>query len=125
MASLSFLTLLAAGAVGLALCLAFLRDDSVPAPPGWIAGLHGVLGALGLSLMLFAPLPAHSATAAEYGVAGFHRIALVLLLIVLTIGILILWWWRRRARPPGVVVAAHAGTAITALVVLAAWFGLR
>lgn len=119
MASLSFLTLLAAGAVGLALWLAFLRDGSVPGPPGWIAGLHGVLGALGLSLMLFAPLPAHSVTAAEYGVAGFHRIAVVLLLIVLAIGILILWW-RRRARPPGVVVAAHAGTAITALVVLAA-----
>ena len=125
MPGLAFLTLLAAGAVGLGLWLAFLRGRTVAVPPGWVVGLHGALGALGLALMLAAPLPAHSAVAAaQHGVAGFRRVGLGLLLIVLTIGIVILWW-RRRARPSGVVVAAHAGTAIAALVILSAWFGLR
>ncbi|MDE2514628.1 MAG: hypothetical protein KGL12_01240 [Rhodospirillales bacterium] len=121
MLGLSFALLLMAGVLGLGLWLAFLRGPEGGAP-GWIAGLHGACGALGLAVLLLAPLPAHSAVAA-HGVAGFRRIGIGLLLAVLSFGIAILWW-RRRARPSPLLVGGHAIGAITALAVLAAWFGL-
>ena len=110
MLRLAFGLLCVAAAFGGGLALVYLKGRPVPSGLGV---LHGWLGAASLGLLLAAlrgGLPSH-----RMGTTGFGPIAAVMLSLALALGLLFVL---RRGRPNGAMVGAHAGLAITALVLL-------
>ena len=116
MLSLSFGLLLIAALLGSGLGAQHLRAT----PPAWPLGaLHGLLGASGLVVLLFALRgPPHGEA---MGIASFGRIAAVLLALALLAGIAILVARLRYRNIPGLVIGIHATIAVSGIVILAAY----
>lgn len=84
-----------------------------------IAGpVHGLVGASGFALLVFALRG--PARGAAYGVSGFGTLAAVLLGCAVLLGLLVLRA-RLRRRDPMLVIGVHATLAIFGLVLLAAY----
>ena len=103
--------LLAITALG-GLLMAGIRFSGRPHPPSWIAMLHGLLAASGLTLLLYA--------AAVAGLPGGGWAGLVLLLAAVLGGLVLnlRFHWERIALPIWLVLV-HAAVAAVGLVVLA------
>lgn len=103
--------LLAITALG-GLLAAGIRFSGRPHPPSWIAMLHGLLAASGLTLLLYA--------AAVAGLPGGGWVGLVLLLAAVLGGLVLnLGFHWRRLELPVWLVLVHATAAAVGLVVLA------
>lgn len=103
-------TLLAITALG-GLLMAIIRFTTGHNPPAWLAMLHGLLAASGLTLLVYAvcTLP----------VPPLATVALVLFLMAASGGAVmsLAYKWRQRLLPAWLVVA-HALAAVTAFVLL-------
>ncbi len=109
---LAFYILCATVVLGSALALPYLRVTARRLP--WpIRLVHGVFGAAGLVVLLWALYRGLPASA--MGTAGFGPASAVFVGLALILGFAILLF---RVRPPGVLVAFHAGLAIAGFVVL-------
>ena len=106
MLSLSFGLLLVTGLLGGGLAMAHLRAGTGPVPNRLLAGLHALLGIAGLAALLLSLRGPPRGEA--MGVAGFGRIAAVLLSIALVAGLAILFLRLGRRRLPGLVIAFQA-----------------
>jgi hypothetical protein len=116
---LSFTLLLTTALLGTALAALHLRTTSAR-PPRWLlGGLHGVLGAVGLGLLLLALRGPPRGEA--MGVGAFGSIAAVLLAIGLLAGLGILAARLRYSRVPGLMIGIHATIAVSGVVILAAY----
>ncbi|HVC60173.1 MAG TPA: hypothetical protein VND19_07440 [Acetobacteraceae bacterium] len=116
---LSFVLLLIATGLGTALAALHLRAG-IARPPGWPLGAsHGLLGAAGLGVLLFALRGPPRGEA--MGVAAFGRIAAVSLVAALLAGIAVLAARLRYRRVPSLVIAIHATIAVSGVVILAAY----
>lgn len=103
--------LLAITALG-GLLAAGIRFSGRPHPPSWLAMLHGLLAASGLTLLLYAAVVA--------GLPGGGWVGLVLLLAAALGGLALnLGFHWRRLELPIWLVLVHATTAAVGLVVLA------
>lgn len=109
--------LMAVTALG-GLAMAGIRFAGKPAPPSWLAMLHGFLAAAGLTLLAYAcfamSVPALAAT------------ALLLFLVAAAGGVLMNLKYHLAAQPlPIWLVLVHAAIAVVAflLLALAAWGG--
>ncbi len=94
------------------LLLAGIRFSGRPHPPTWIAMIHGLLAAGGLTLLLYAAITA--------GLPGGGWLGLILLAAA-ALGGLVLnlhYHWNRVALPIWLVLV-HAAAAVAGLVVLA------
>ena len=119
MLPLTFGLLLLAGSLGG--LLATLHGRASPAAiAAWPVGiLHGLFGSIGLIALVFALRgPPHGAAA---GVAGFGRIAAVLLAAALMASLPLVLARLRRRPPPGLLIGVHASLAISGIVLLAAY----
>jgi len=115
-ASFYFLTL--AAVAGTILGLLHLRGaDGAARPPLMVGMVHGAIGAVGLALLL--PVAFGPPRAAAAGAALFGPLAAWLFGVALLTGAIVLI---RRRRGPYVTMAIHAGIAITAYVILLAWY---
>ena len=119
MLSLSFGLLLVTGLLGGGLAIAHLRAGTGPVPNWRLGGLHALLGIAGLAVLLLSLRGPPRGEA--MGVAGFGRIAAVLLSIALIAGLAILFLRLGRRRFPGLVIGVHATLAISGITVLAAY----
>lgn len=116
MAELAFALSAAATAIGLVLACLYLWGGGGQQPRRAFALLHGVFGAAGLGVLLagLGRMHPHSAM----GTAGFGGISATLFGLALLLGLAIAGA-RWRGRPPaGALIGAHAGLAITGLVML-------
>lgn len=112
----------AAGLIGLALALLYLRGPGTRALHPAIPALHGAVGAASLAVLLLAL--GGGRPPGRMGTAGFGRTAAALLAAALALGLsMAVAAWRGR-RPSGALVGAHAGLAIAGLVVLWALIAL-
>ena len=118
MLSLSFGLLLIAGLLG-SLLAAMHLSPGRPTPDGRLGALHGVLGTIGFAGLLLA---LRGPTRGEaMGVAGFGRVAAILLGIALFAGVAILVMRVRRRQMTGLVIGIHATIAVSGIVILAAY----
>jgi hypothetical protein len=116
--TVSFGLLLAAALLGTVLAALHLRETM--APPSWSLGaLHGLIGILGLITLLIALRGPPRGLA--IGVDGFGRTAAVLLALTLLAAVAILVARLRDRRVPGLLIGLHATTAVSGLVILAAY----
>jgi uncharacterized membrane protein len=109
--------LLAITALG-GLLMAIIRFSTKRNPPAWLAMLHGLLAASGLTLLVYA--------ICTQSVPPLATFALLLFLAAAGGGAVmsLAYKWRQRLLPAWLVVA-HAGAAVTAfLLLLVAAFGL-
>ena len=109
--------LLAIAAVG-GLAMAAIRFSGRPAPPSWLAMLHGFLAAAGLTLLAYAYFALTLPT--------FAAAALPLFLIAAAGGVVLNLGYHLKTRPlPIWLVLVHAAIAVAAFVLLAlaAWSG--
>ncbi len=109
--------LLAVTALG-GLAMAAIRFGGKPAPPSWLAMLHGFLAAAGLTLLAYAYF--------ALTVPAFAAIALLLFLIAAAGGVVMNLGYHLKAAPlPIWLVLVHAAIGVVAfvLLVLAAWGG--
>jgi hypothetical protein len=121
-ATLSFVILVVAAAIGALLAIPFLRGKDVRRAP-WVVALgHGALGTAGLGMLLAALW--QGVPASGMGTVGFGSGAAVLFGLALTLGILIALASFGRRRPAATLVAVHASLAIAGLVVLWAFVSL-
>jgi hypothetical protein len=105
-------------AAGTGLALWHLRaTDGASRPPLALGIAHGVIGAAGLAVLLFALRG--PARGVESGVGSFGTTAAVLFTGAVLTGVSLLFL-RRKA----IVMAIHAGIAITGYVLLLAWDSL-
>ena len=103
----------------------WLAAEAMRAPPRRIplaAAAHGAAGAVGLAWLWVALDGPPRGTAS--GAAGFGAIAGWLCAAALLSGGAVGWLGHRRGRAPGALLAAHAGAAISAACLLAAWLSL-
>lgn len=109
--------LLAITALG-GLAMAGIRFAGRPAPPSWLAMLHGFLAAAGLTLLAYAYF--------TVAVPPFAAVALLLFLIAAAGGIVMNLGYHLKAQPlPIWLVLVHAAIAVVAFLLLAfaAWGG--
>lgn len=109
--------LLAITALG-GLAMAGIRFAGRPAPPSWLAMLHGFLAAAGLTLLAYAYFTGV--------VPAFAAFALLLFLMASAGGIVMNLGYHLKAQPlPIWLVLVHAAIAVVAflLLALAAWGG--
>jgi asparagine N-glycosylation enzyme membrane subunit Stt3 len=99
-------------AIGAGLALPYMRGRA-RRPPWPIGLLHGALGAVGLSALLF--VLRNGLPPSAMGTTGFAPAAAVLLGVALLLGLVI---GLRRRRPAGALVAVHASVAVAGFVVL-------
>jgi hypothetical protein len=93
------------------LVLAGVRLQGRPAPPSWLAMVHGVLAAAGLTLLIFG--------AVTVGIAFTAEIGLVLLLIAAVAGAALRLLYHDNGVPlPVGLVFGHAGIAVTGYLLL-------
>lgn len=118
MLPLAFSILLVAAALGTVLTALHLRPGGVPPRPAYGA-LHGAAGVVGLAGLLLALGGPPRGVA--MGVGSFGRIAAVLLVIALLVGVLVLVMRLRARRITGLVIGIHATLAISGVVILAAY----
>jgi hypothetical protein len=118
MLPLSFALVLIAAALGAALVWLHLRPGATR--PGWRLGaLHGALGAGGLATLLLSLEGPPRGEA--LGVGPFGRIAAVLLVLALAMGLVLLLIRQRRGRLTSGPIGIHALIAISGVVILAAY----
>lgn len=105
------IVLLAVTAVG-GLLMAGMRFSGRPHPPSFLAMVHGLLAASGLTLILYAGLTA--------GMPGGGWGGLVLLLVAVLGGLVLnlRYHWERRELPMGLMLG-HAGLAVVGFLLLA------
>ena len=105
------IVLLAITAVG-GLLMAGMRFSGRPHPPSFIAMVHGLLAASGLTLILYAGLTG--------GMPGGAWGGLALLLLAVAGGLVLnlRYHWERRELPIGLMLG-HAGLAVIGFLVLA------
>jgi hypothetical protein len=95
-----------------------LRATDDATQPPLAAGIaHGVMGAVGLVILLFALQG--PARGVEAGAGSFGMVSAILFAAAALLGVLLLLLRRKAA-----VMAIHAGIAITAYVLLLAWDAL-
>lgn len=96
--------------------MAFIRFGGKHNPPAWLAMLHGLLAAAGLTLLAYATFTT--------GVPGMAQLALLLFLVAAGGGaVLSLAYKWRQILLPGWLVAVHATAAVLGyLLLLAAAF---
>ena len=112
----AFDILCAAVALGAGLAIHYMRGPAVRRP-AWPIGLaHGVIGAAGLAILIFALRRGLPPSAA--GTTGFAPAAAALLALALVFGLVLAYAAARRRRPAGLLVAIHASLAIAGFVVL-------
>ena len=109
--------LLAIGALG-GIVMAIFRLSRNLNPPTWLAMLHGLLAAAGVTLLLYAAFAVGLPTLADIGLA---------ILLVAALGGVVLnlrYQWQRQLLSPGLMVA-HAVLAVLGfvLVLLPVWSG--
>lgn len=105
-------------AFGTGLALWHLRaTDGASRPPVLVGIVHGVIGATGLVFFLLALRGPPRGVAA--GAGSFGEVAAVLFALALAIGIVLLI---RRRRGAFITMSIHSAVAITAYVVLLAWY---
>jgi len=94
------------------LTMAAIRFSKVVNPPAWLAMLHGLLAASGLTLLVYA--------ACTTPVPRLAIVALVLFLVVAAVGAVmsLQYKWKQRLLPSGLVIG-HALAAVTAFLLLA------
>jgi hypothetical protein len=100
------------------LAMAGIRFSGKPAPPSWLAMLHGFLAAAGLTLLAYAYF--------AMSVPAFAATALLLFLVAAAGGVLMNLRYHLQAQPlPIWLVLVHAAIAVVAFVLLAlaAWGG--
>jgi hypothetical protein len=105
------IVLLAVTAVG-GLLMAGMRFSGRPHPPSFIAMVHGLLAASGLTLILYAGL-----TSGMPG-GGWGGLALLLLAVVGGLVLNLRYHWQKLELPMGLMLG-HAGLAVLGFVVLA------
>lgn len=109
--------LLAIGALG-GIVMALVRLFQNLNPPTWLAMLHGVLAAAGVTLLLYATF--------AVGIPGLANIGLAFLLVAALGGVVLnlRYHWQRELLPRGLMVT-HALLAVIGfvLVLLPAWAG--
>jgi len=116
---LSFVLLLIAASLGIALAVLHLRVGNRRAPGTLPGALHGLLGVVGLAALLLA---LHGPARGEaMGVGAFGRISAVLLAIAVLAGLAVLLARLRYRRAPGLVIGIHATIAVSGVVILAAY----
>ena len=98
------------------LLMAGIRFNGKPHPPSWLAMLHGLLAAGGLTLLLYAGIAAQMPALAWFGLG---------LLLLAAMGGMVLnlrYHWKDRELAAWLVLV-HAAVAVTGLVnlVLGAW----
>jgi len=98
--------------------MAVVRLSKNMNPPSWLALLHGLLAAAGLTLLLYAAMAVGIPTLADAG---------LVLLVIAALGGLVLnlkYQWERALLPPGLMIG-HAAIAVVGfvLVLLVAWSG--
>lgn len=98
--------------------LAFLHLRAAKLPPWPVGALHGVAGAMGLAVLIYALQG--PARGAEYGVSSFGPAAAVLVALALAMGLVVLLLARLR-RTSGLAIAIHSTIAVTAFVLLLAY----
>ncbi|HUB12276.1 MAG TPA: hypothetical protein VMB34_09985 [Acetobacteraceae bacterium] len=119
MLPLSLSLLVLAACIGLALATLHLTAARLR-PLRWpVWAMHGLLGAAGFSVLLLCL--GGPPRGAAMGVAGFGRVAAILLGLTLLAGLEILFERLRHHRLPVLMVGLHATLAIAALTVLAAY----
>lgn len=111
------LVLLAIGALG-GIVMAIIRLSRNSNPPTWLAMLHGLLAAAGVTLLLYAAFAVGLPTVADIG---------LVFLLVAALGGLVLnlrYHWQQQLLSPGLMVT-HAVLAVIGfvLVLLPAWSG--
>ena len=109
--------LFAVTAVG-GLAMAVIRFGGKPNPPSWLAMVHGLLAAAGLTLLAY---PYFTAT-----VPAFAALALLLFVVAAAGGVVLNLGYHLKALPlPIWLVVVHAAIAVVAfiLLALAAWGG--
>ncbi len=108
------LAITAAGGV----VMAVMRFGGRPAPPSWLAMLHGLLAAAGLTLLAYAYF--------TLAIPAFAALALLLFVIAAAGGVVMNLRFDLKAQPlPIWLVVVHAAIAVVAfvLLVMAAWGG--
>ena len=109
--------LLAITALG-GLAMAGIRFSGKPAPPSWLAMLHGFLAATGVTLLAYAYF--------TMAVPAFAALALLLFLVAAAGGVLMNLKYHLEALPlPIWLVLVHAAIGVVAFLLLAvaAWGG--
>jgi glucose uptake protein GlcU len=91
--------------------MAFVRFSKQLNPPNWLAMLHGLLAAAGLTLLLYA--------AFAVGIPTLANVGLVILVIAALGGLLLnlKYQWQRALLPPGLMVG-HALVAVIGFVLV-------
>lgn len=112
MTMLQIAVLVFAVAAGGGLLMAIIRFFAETNPPAWLAMLHGLLAASGLTLALYAAL--------GEGVPATAEIAIALLVFAAVGGAFLnlFYQWRQRLLPKAIVVG-HASLAVIGFVLLA------
>ena len=110
-------TLLAIAALG-GIVMALIRFSKNQNPPAWLAMLHGLLAASGLTLILYAMF--------TVGIPQMAKVGLLLLVLAALGGVVLnqKYHWRSALLPPAIVIG-HAVLAVVGfgLLLLAAWKG--
>jgi glucose uptake protein GlcU len=103
--------LLAIAAAG-GLLMAGIRFFATINPPTWLAMLHGLLAAAGLTLAIYA--------AATVGVSGSAQLAIVLLVLAAAGGAFLnlVYQWKQQLLPASIVIG-HAALAVIGFGLLA------
>jgi hypothetical protein len=120
MIDIAFAVLTVAVALGLTLAVMHLRGVSPRLWPGGVS--HGLAGAIGLGLLLFALKG--GAQGGGDGVASFGPAAAILAGAALLLGLIVLFR-TSRGRTAGLLIAVHGSLAITAYTLLLAYVSLR
>ena len=116
----AFYLLTVAVAAGTILALWHMRATDAATRPPWVAGIaHGTIGAAGLALLVPDVLGPPRGVAA--GAGSFGPVASWLFAAAIVTGGAIL---ARRGKGPAVTMAIHSGIAITAYVMLVAWYSV-
>jgi hypothetical protein len=104
--------------IGVAMGIRLLGDRRLPSRA--IGAVHGLLGASGLSVLIFALLSG-TGTSDRYGTASFGPAAAILAALAALAGVGIGILGRRATRSIGFLIGAHASLAVTAYVLLLAY----
>ena len=113
--------------LGAALAILHTGLPGVPRPSWALGGLHGVLGAAGLAVLVVAlwrQPGAAAAARAKMGTGGFGAAAAWVLGLALLAGLGPILARIRRAPISGLVIGLHATLAIMGVVILAAYVSL-
>jgi hypothetical protein len=118
MLSLALALLSLAVLIGTAIGIRFIGDRRRPSRA--IGAVHGLLGASGLCVLIFA-LVSGVGAGDRYGTASFGPAAAILAALAALVGAGIALLGRRIARSTGLLLVVHASLAVTAYVLLLAY----